>query len=91
MLRALSDEYRARLSRSEAAPLADDVPTPEELNDLLQRLRRVPEVAEALDRMWPRLSPHEFLHDLLGARPLLAAAGKGMLSAAGRAAPLPAP
>ena len=25
-----------------------------------QRLRRVPEVAEALDRMWPRLSPHEF-------------------------------
>jgi len=58
------------------------VPTQEELNDLLQRLRRVPEVAEALDRMWPRLSPHEFLHDLLGARPLLAAAGKGILSAA---------
>ena len=42
----------------------------------------MPEVAEALDRMWPRLSPHEFLHDLLGARPLLAAAGKGILSAA---------
>jgi hypothetical protein len=37
-------------------------------------------VAEALDRMWPRLSPHEFLHDLLGARPLLAAAGQGILS-----------
>ncbi len=31
--------------------------------------------------MWPRLSPHEFVHDLLGARPLLAAAGKGILSA----------
>jgi hypothetical protein len=29
--------------------------------------------------MWPRLSPHEFLHDLLGARPLLAAAAKGIL------------
>ena len=57
VLRALSDEYRARLSRGEAAPLADDVPSQEELNDLLQRLRRVPEVAEALDRMWPRLSP----------------------------------
>ena len=31
--------------------------------------------------MWPRLSPHEFLHDLLGARPLLAEAGKGILEA----------
>jgi hypothetical protein len=38
-------------------------------------------VAEALDRMWPHLSPHEFLHDLLGARPLLAEAGKGILGA----------
>ncbi len=82
VLRALSEEYRARLSRGESAPSPDDAPTPEELNDLWQRLRRVPEVAEALDRMWPRLSPHELLHDLLGARPLLAAAGKGILSAA---------
>ena len=38
------------------------------------------QLTEALDRMWPRLSPHEFLHDLLGARALLAAAGKGILS-----------
>ncbi len=30
--------------------------------------------------MWPRLSPHEMLHDLLGARPLLAIAGKGILT-----------
>jgi DNA helicase IV len=82
VLRALADEYRARLNRSDASPLADDVPTQEQLNDLSQRLRRVPEVAEALDRMWPRLSPHEFLHDLLGARPLLAAAGEGIFGAA---------
>ena len=56
VVRALSDEYRARLSRSgSAAP--EDAPSQEEQNDLAQRLRRVPEVAEALDRMWPRLSP----------------------------------
>ena len=80
VVRALSDEYRARLSRSgSSAP--EDAPSQEEQNDLAQRLRRVPEVSEALDRMWPRLSPHEFLHDLLGARPLLAAAGKGILAA----------
>ncbi len=80
VLRALSDEYRARLGRS-GGDATDDVPTPEEQKDLAQRLRRVPEVSDALDRMWPRLSAHEFLHDLLGARALLTAAGKGTLSA----------
>ena len=90
VLRVLSDEYRARLGRS-GIDGADDAPTAEEQKDLAQRLRRVPEVSEALDRMWPRLSPHEFLHDLLGARALLAAAGKGILSSARGAAAVPAP
>ena len=45
-----------------------------------RHVRRVPAVAEALDRMWPRLAPHELLHDLFGARPLLAAAGEGILT-----------
>ena len=79
VLRVLSDEYRARLGRS-GLDGADDAPTAEEQKDLAQRLRRVPEVSDALDRMWPRLSPHEFLHDLLGARALLTAAGKGILT-----------
>ena len=80
VLRVLSDEYRARLGRS-GGDETDDAPTPEEQKDLAQRLRRVPEVSDALDRMWPRLSAHEFLHDLLGARALLTAAGRGVLSA----------
>jgi DNA helicase IV len=33
-----------------------------------------------LRRIWPRLAPHELVHDLLGARPLLRAAGKGLFS-----------
>ena len=78
VLRVLADEYRARLGRDDAA---EEAQSAEEQNDLAQRLRRVPQVAEALDRMWPRLSPHEFLHDLLGAPPLLAAAAKGLLGA----------
>ena len=92
VLRALSDEYRARLGRSgsKGSTARTTTPTAEEQRDLAQRLRRVPEVAEALDRMWPRLSAHEFLHDLLGARALLTAAGKGILSASGRAAAVPA-
>jgi len=80
VVRELSDDYRARLERG-GVTSADDAPSQEEQNNLAQRLRRVPEVIEVFDRMWPRLSPHEFLHDLLGARPLLAAAGKGILSA----------
>jgi len=73
----LPDDVAAHL----AADLdADAGPSAEEQAELARRLRRTPQVAEALDRMWPRLSPHELLHDLLGARPLLAAAGQGILS-----------
>jgi DNA helicase IV len=44
-------------------------------------LRRIPELSEALDRIWPRLSAEELLHDLFGSRALIALAGKGLLSA----------
>jgi DNA helicase IV len=51
-----------------------------DFDDFSRKVRRVPELAAALDRMWPRLSPHELLHDLFGAPPLIAAAGRGVLS-----------
>jgi DNA helicase IV len=78
VLRVLSDEYRARQSRGQVQE--DEGESAEEQADLAQRLRRTPQVSEALDRMWPRLSPHELLHDLLGARALLSVAGKGVVS-----------
>jgi DNA helicase IV len=53
-----------------------------DLEDFTRKVKRVPELAEALDRMWPRLSPHELLHDLFGAPPLIAAASRGVLSEA---------
>ncbi len=62
----------------ELAGAADDL----NVEEFGRAVRRVPELAEALDRMWPRLAPHELLHDLYGARPLLAAAGQGVLSPA---------
>jgi len=52
-----------------------------DFEDFSRKVKRVPELAEALDRMWPRLSPHELLHDLYGATPLIAAASRGILSA----------
>jgi DNA helicase IV len=51
-----------------------------DFEDFSRKVRRVPELAAALDRMWPRLSPHELLHDLYGAPPLIAAASRGVLS-----------
>jgi hypothetical protein len=51
-----------------------------DFEDFSRKVRRVPELARALDRMWPRLSPHELLHDLYGAPPLIAAAGRGILT-----------
>jgi DNA helicase IV len=58
-------------------PAGEDALDPAEIR---RRLRRTPEVSVALDRMWPRLAPHELLHDLFGARPLLTAATRGILS-----------
>ena len=55
---------------------------PLDLADFGRQVRRVPELARALDRMWPRLSAEELLHDLFGAEPLLRLAGKGVLSPA---------
>ena len=68
-------------------PLDEDGGASEELDllELRRRLRRVPAYVEALDRMWPRLEPHELVHDLFGARPLLAAAGRGILTGAEQA------
>ncbi|MDH4167964.1 MAG: AAA family ATPase [Acidimicrobiia bacterium] len=40
-----------------------------------ERSRHLPEVREALEWMWPVLTPAQLLHDFLGARALLRAAG----------------
>ncbi len=66
---------------SEDAPLPDPADadiTPVELGN---ELRRLPVVAQALDRMWPLLTPQEFLHDLFGAPPLIELAGRRILTA----------
>ncbi|MEY2588017.1 MAG: hypothetical protein QOJ67_1, partial [Acidimicrobiaceae bacterium] len=58
----------AATSRNEATPEA-----------VRERLRNRVEVREALDWMWPLLTPAELLHDLLGARGLLKSAGRSIL------------
>jgi DNA helicase IV len=62
--------------------LASGEPLPEGWErDLADRLRRRPEVREALERMWPVLSGPELINDLFGFRALVRSAAAGILDA----------
>ena len=60
-------------------------PPRRDLGELARELRRISPLAEALDRMWPVLSPEELLHDLFGAAPLVELAASRWLSSEERA------
>jgi len=70
--RFVETEFFAELARSGRGDLAP--------SSVRERLRREPAVREALEWMWPLLSPAQFLHDLFGARGLLRHAAHGVLS-----------
>ncbi len=61
--------------------LAASSRTPLDAGDVRSRLRHEPEIREALERMWPVLTPAELLHDLFGSRGLLDLAGRKVLDA----------
>ncbi|CAN5829090.1 AAA family ATPase [soil metagenome] len=68
----------AALFEALAASGRDDL-DPREVAD---RLRRSDQVREALEWMWPVLTPAELLHDLYGSRALLRLAGRHRLTSA---------
>jgi DNA helicase IV len=70
LAQSLAEQYRVRIHAS--AEIEED-------DDIEEQIRRAPEFRAALRRIWPRLAPHELVHDLLGAPPLLRAAGEGLL------------
>jgi DNA helicase IV len=74
----LAQEYYQRFVREGM----DDVAGVNELADLI---RARTEFKEALQRIWPRLSGQELLHDLFGAPAVLRAAGKRQRTRAPRA------
>ena len=63
----------AMLARGEAAP-------PEWEDELSVRVRRMPEVRAALERMWPVLSGAELVHDLFGFEALVQSAAREVLT-----------
>ena len=68
-----------------------EAPPPEWEAELRQKLRRRPEVREALERMWPVLTGAELVRDLFGFPALIHSASAGVLTAAGGEAAVPAP
>ncbi len=81
----LFDEQQRAFDRSirtgmrHVAEDAEVAPTIE-YEDFVEVIRHEPTVREALNRMWPWLTPFELLHDLFGAAPLLKLASSNLLS-----------
>jgi DNA helicase IV len=78
-----------KIAPADAFALDDDDGSPGEpvfdLAEFSRQIRALPQLGEALDRMWPRLSAEELLHDLFGSPPLLALAARGSLTPAEQA------
>ena len=82
--RTLFGAWRRAVEEAVAAGLRSppsELELSETATELSSELRRIPHVREALERMWPVLSPEQLLHDLFGAEPLLRQAAYGALSA----------
>jgi DNA helicase IV len=62
-------EALARSGRGDLSPV-----------EVRNRLRHEPAVREALEWMWPVLTPSQLLHDLFGSRALLRSAGRSLLT-----------
>ena len=69
----LANEYHVRFMREEVEGVSA-------VNELADLIRNTHQFRELLERIWPRLSGQELLHDLFGAPALLRAAGKNLLS-----------
>ena len=87
LFQRLHEQYRRaqdRNRRAELRPLAEGEETREErevsVDEIGKAVRRDPAVVEALERMWPVLTPHQVLRDLFGSPSLVRLAATGVLS-----------
>ena len=82
----LHNAGRRHVEASVYATLADSARVPVEAHEVRDRLRHAPEVVEALERMWPVLTPVHLLHDLFGSHALIDLAAGHLLREEERAA-----
>jgi hypothetical protein len=77
VVRSVVEHLRSQYRRALAAAAPDD---PDWDRELDARIRRLPEVRAALDRMWPVLTGAELIHDLFSFPALIRSAAGGVLS-----------
>ncbi len=77
--RHLQGEIERRVIAGKTGTDGEEI-RPPTTTEVGQSLRRVPEVVEALDRMWPLLTAQQLLHDFYGAAPLIDLAARDLLS-----------
>jgi DNA helicase IV len=82
----LHNAGRRHVEASVYATLADSARVPVDAGAVRSGLHAMTEVREALDRMWPVLTPAELLHDLFGSHALIDLAAGNLLDATERAA-----
>ena len=71
---------RRLVERAVAEALAEGSRTPIDAGELWSAVRSRPEVRQAMEWMWPVLTPADLLHDLFGSRALLRLASAGSLA-----------
>lgn len=75
------DDDEGHYDPSVARALArGESPSPEWEQEIVGRLRRVPEVRILLERMWPMVSGQELVHDLFSFRALIRSAADSLIS-----------
>lgn len=79
LLQRLHAQYVEAVRRTQGAPAAHEAEA--SADDITAALRRHPAVVEALERMWPVLSPAQLLRDLFGSPALIRSAALGILDA----------
>ena len=84
-LRRLHAQYEQGVERALRTGLRTTGPSVD-FEDFADEIRELPVFREALDRMWPLLTPEELLHDLFGAPPLIDLAARRFLNDEERAA-----
>ncbi len=77
VVRAVVDHLREQYRRALGVAAPDD---PDWDRELAGRIRRLPEVRAALDRMWPVLTGGELIHDLCSFAGLVKSAADGVLT-----------
>jgi hypothetical protein len=77
VVRSVVEHLRVQYRRAMGAAAPDD---PEWDRDLDARIRRIPDVQAALERMWPVLTGADLVHDLFSFTALVRSASDGLLT-----------